>query len=150
MQTDSTIHRPVSRWRIAQSKMRSALNPSPAKLISRWRIIIIMASATTSARELNWPARAASLPNSAELFEYTGYIDRRQGRWDEATRNLERALDLDPRNFFTLAQVALLYHWQHRYADEARTYDRSLKIVPGHPLTRMLRAALIVDWRADH
>ena len=90
-----------------------------------------------------------SLPNSAELFEYTGYIDRRQGRWDEATRNLERALNLDPRNFFTLAQVALLYHWQHRYADEARTYDRSLKIVPGHPLTRMLRAALVVDWRAD-
>ena len=90
-----------------------------------------------------------SLPNSAELFEYTGYIDRRQGRWDEATRNLERALNLDPRNFFTLAQVALLYHWQHRYADEARTYDRSLKIVPGHPLTRMLRAALIADWRAD-
>jgi TolB-like protein/class 3 adenylate cyclase/Tfp pilus assembly protein PilF len=91
----------------------------------------------------------SSLPNSAELFEYTGYIDRRQGRWDEATRNLERALNLDPRNFFTLAQVALLYHWQHRYADEARTYDRSLKIVPGHPLTRMLRAALVADWRAD-
>ena len=57
--------------------------------------------------------------------------------------------NLDPRNFFMLAQVALLYHWQHRYADEARTYDRSLKIVPGHPLTRMLRAALIADWRAD-
>jgi TolB-like protein/class 3 adenylate cyclase/Tfp pilus assembly protein PilF len=90
-----------------------------------------------------------TLPNSAEVFEYTGYIDRRQGHWDEATRNLERALELDPRNFFTLAQVALLYHWQHRYADEARTYDRSLKIVPGHPLTRMLRAAVAADWHAD-
>jgi TolB-like protein/class 3 adenylate cyclase/Flp pilus assembly protein TadD len=90
-----------------------------------------------------------TLPNSAEVFEYTGYIDRRQGRWDDATRNLERALELDPRNFFTLAQVALLYHWQHRYAEEARTYDRALKIVPGHPLTRMLRAALEADWRAD-
>ena len=90
-----------------------------------------------------------TLPNSAEVFEYTGYIDRRQGRWDDATRNLERALELDPRNFFTLAQVALLYHWQHRYADEARTYDRALKIVPGHPVTRMLRAAVAADWRAD-
>jgi TolB-like protein/class 3 adenylate cyclase/Tfp pilus assembly protein PilF len=90
-----------------------------------------------------------TLPNSAEVFEYTGYIDRRQGRWDDATRNLERALELDPRNFFTLAQVALLYHWQHRYADEARTHDRALKIVPGHPVTRMLRAAVAADWRAD-
>jgi TolB-like protein/class 3 adenylate cyclase/Tfp pilus assembly protein PilF len=90
-----------------------------------------------------------TLPNSAEVFEYTGYIDRRQGRWDDATHNLERALELDPRNFFTLAQVALLYHWQHRYADEARTYDRALKIVPGHPVTRMLRAAAAADWRAE-
>ena len=72
-----------------------------------------------------------TLPNSAEVFEYTGYIDRRQGRWDNATRNLERALDLDPRNLFI--QVAALYHWQHRYADEVRTYDRALKIVPGDP-----------------
>jgi TolB-like protein/class 3 adenylate cyclase/Tfp pilus assembly protein PilF len=90
-----------------------------------------------------------TLPNSAEVFEYTGYIDRRQGRWNDATHNLERALQLDPRNFFTLAQVALLYHWQHRYADEVHTYDRALKIVPGHPVTRMLRAAAVADWRAD-
>ena len=90
-----------------------------------------------------------TLPNSAEVFEYTGYIDRRQGRWGDATHNLERALELDPRNFFTLAQVALLYHWQHRYADEEKTYDRALKIVPGHPVTRMLRAAVAADWKAN-
>ncbi len=88
-----------------------------------------------------------TLPNSAEVFEYIGYIDRRQGRWDNATRNLERALDLDPRNLFI--QVAFIYLWQHRYADEARTYDRALKIMPGHPVARILRAAVALDWRAD-
>ena len=90
-----------------------------------------------------------TLPNNAEVFEYTGYIDRRQGHWEEATRNLESALQLDPRNFFTLQQMALFYQWQRRYADEARTYDRALKIVPGDPLTRILRAAVAVDWQAD-
>ncbi|PZR77205.1 MAG: hypothetical protein DLM52_05015, partial [Chthoniobacterales bacterium] len=90
-----------------------------------------------------------TLPNSAEVFEYTAYIDRRQGRWQEATRNLERALELDPRNFFTLQQMALFYQWQRRYADEARTYDRALKIVPGDAQTRILRAAVATDWRAD-
>ena len=69
-----------------------------------------------------------ALPNSADVFRYTGMIDRREGHWDEATRNLERALELDPRNFFTLRQLALAYGWQHRYADEARTYDRALAI----------------------
>src|SRR6266576_599164 len=62
-----------------------------------------------------------ALPNNADVFRYTGMIDRREGHWDEATRNLERALELDPRNFFTLQQLALAYGWQHRYADEART-----------------------------
>ena len=73
-----------------------------------------------------------ALPNSADVFRYTGMIDRREGHWDEATRNLERALELDPRNFFTLQQLALAYGWQHHYADEARTYDRALTII-GRP-----------------
>ncbi len=90
-----------------------------------------------------------TLPNSAEIFEYTAYVDRRQGRWTDATRNLERALELDPRNFFTLQQMALFYHWQHRYPDEARIYDRALKIVPGDSQTRILRASIAIDWHAD-
>jgi TolB-like protein/class 3 adenylate cyclase/cytochrome c-type biogenesis protein CcmH/NrfG len=90
-----------------------------------------------------------TLPNNAEVFEYTGYIDRREGHWEEATRNLERALELDPRNFFTLQQMALAYQRQRRYADAARTYDRALKIVPGDPNTRFQRAAVALDERAD-
>jgi TolB-like protein/class 3 adenylate cyclase len=90
-----------------------------------------------------------TLPNNAEVFEYTGYIDRREGHWEEATRNLERALELDPRNFFTLQQMALTYQELRHYADQARTYDRALTIVPGDPLTRMARALVALDWRAD-
>jgi serine/threonine-protein kinase len=90
-----------------------------------------------------------TLPNNAEVFQYTGFIDRREGHWAEATRNMERALELDPRNFFILQQLALTYRSQHRYADEARTYDRALTIVPGDPGSRMLRAQVAVNWRAD-
>jgi len=35
------------------------------------------------------------LPNNAELFQFLGFIDRRQGRWEEAIRNLKHAA---PRN----------------------------------------------------
>src|SRR5438445_3739715 len=90
-----------------------------------------------------------TLPNSADVFRYTGFIDRRQGHWEEATRNLERAVELDPRNFFILQQLALTYQSQRRYADEARTYDRALTIVPADPNTRILRALVGLDWRAD-
>jgi TolB-like protein/class 3 adenylate cyclase/Flp pilus assembly protein TadD len=90
-----------------------------------------------------------TLPNNADVFRYAGFIDRRQGRWDEATRNIERALELDPRNFFILQQLALTYQSQRRYADEVRTYDRALTIVPADPNTRILRALVALDWRAD-
>jgi TolB-like protein/Flp pilus assembly protein TadD len=90
-----------------------------------------------------------TLPNNAEVLEYTGYIDRRQGHWEEATRSLERALELDPRNFLILQQLGLAYRVQRRYADEAKTYDRALTIVPGDPGTRISRAQVALAWRAD-
>ena len=90
-----------------------------------------------------------TLPNNADVFLYTGFIDRREGRWEEATRNFERALELDPRNFFILQQLALAYGWQRRYADESRSYDRALTIVPADPNTRILQAQVALDWHAD-
>ena len=38
-----------------------------------------------------------TLPNNTRIFWFLGLIDRRQGRWDEAVRNLEQAVSLDPR-----------------------------------------------------
>ena len=90
-----------------------------------------------------------TLPNNTDVFLYTGLIDRREGHWEEATRNMERALELDPRNFFILQQLALAYGWQHRYAEEAKTYDQALTIVPSDPNSRIQRALVALDWQAD-
>ena len=93
------------------------------------------------------------LPNNATVFEDLGYIDRRQGHWEEATRNLERAVELldphSPHYFILLLELAGTYGSQRRYADQVRTYDRALTIVPGHPTTRILRARIALDWLAD-
>src|SRR5262249_31907837 len=43
-----------------------------------------------------------SLPNDPMIFELKGYIERRRGHQQDALQSLERAVDLDPRNFFTL------------------------------------------------
>jgi tetratricopeptide (TPR) repeat protein len=90
-----------------------------------------------------------SLPNDAEVFLYSGLIDRREGHWEQATRNMERALELDPRNLFIFQQLALAYLMQHRYTDAARLYDSALRIVPGDPYTGIQRALVELDWRAD-
>ena len=48
-----------------------------------------------------------TLPNNADIFLYTAFIDRREGHWQEATHAMERALELDPRNLFILRQLAV-------------------------------------------
>jgi TolB-like protein/Tfp pilus assembly protein PilF len=91
-----------------------------------------------------------TLPNNADVFTYNGFVDRREGRWEDATRSLERALELDPRNFFTIQQLAHhTYLPQRRYADAVQAYDRALTIAPDDPNTRILRALVAVDGRAD-
>jgi TolB-like protein/class 3 adenylate cyclase len=50
-----------------------------------------------------------ALPNDPRLFELTGYILRRRGQQEEGLRNLERAVELDPRNVYTLQQIAGSY-----------------------------------------
>ncbi len=120
-----------------------------AKLTLLWPFIITTDSAITDGLAASWLSPGARCPTMPMYSVYTGFIDRREGHWDEATRNFERALELDPRNFFTLQQLALTYQWQRRYADEARTYDRALTIMPADPNTRIHRALVALDWRAD-
>jgi tetratricopeptide (TPR) repeat protein len=62
---------------------------------------------------------------------------------------MERAVELDPRNLGYLAELIEMYHYQRRYEDELRTYDRALAIAPGDPDTLLDRAKVALDWRAD-
>ena len=89
------------------------------------------------------------LPNNAEVFELMGFVQRRQGRWEESTRNLERAIELDPRNINTLHQVALSYGAFRRYAEQKSTYDRALGVEPSDVETKVLRALVELDSKAD-
>lgn len=90
-----------------------------------------------------------TLPNDPLTFLLEGYIDRRQGRWDESTHNLERAVELDPHNVFFLQQIALSYRNLRRYGDMATVLDRALTLVPNDPVARVQRAVVDIDWHAD-
>jgi TolB-like protein/Tfp pilus assembly protein PilF len=90
-----------------------------------------------------------SLPNDSRVFAVKGYIQRRQGQWEESTRNLERAIDLDPRNFFMLQQIAISYGVLRRYPEEIAVLDRALAIEPADVDTKVALAAVQFHWKAD-
>ena len=71
-----------------------------------------------------------TLPNSAEVYSVTGWIDRRQGRWEDAVKNLEKAAELDPRNSIVLNDLAVLHDVLRRYDDEEAVFDRAIAANP--------------------
>jgi len=90
-----------------------------------------------------------TLPNDARIFRMMGYIQRRQGRWQESTQNLERSGNLDPRNTETLQQIALSYGVLRRYTEEKSVLDRALAIDPNDVSTKVALAAVQFHWKAD-
>jgi TolB-like protein/Flp pilus assembly protein TadD len=88
-----------------------------------------------------------TLPNNPRVFEFSGLIDRRQGRWSEAVRNLERASELDPRNISFLHVLATTYWLSHAYQQAADVMDRILVLKPNNIETRLGRAEVEIIGR---
>lgn len=78
-----------------------------------------------------------------------GYIERRQGRWEEALRDLERSIELDPRNVLTLQQTAATYLCLRRHSEAKALLDRVVAIEPDNPVAKVSQAFLDFDWHAD-
>ena len=65
-----------------------------------------------------------TLPNDPDIYSITGLIDRRQGRWTEAIRNFERALELDPRNEESNIDAATTYRALRHYSESNQLWER--------------------------
>jgi TolB-like protein/class 3 adenylate cyclase/Flp pilus assembly protein TadD len=98
-------------------------------------------------REIDLARR--SLPNEATSYLLIGYLDRRQARWEESIRNMQRAVELDPQNFFVLQQMALTYQMLRRYADAVAALDKAISLAPQDEQLRVQRADFDFEWRGD-
>jgi serine/threonine-protein kinase len=90
-----------------------------------------------------------SLPNDPRVFGLRAYIERRQGNYQQALRSFALAMELDPRNVSMLQQIAISYWDLRRYAEAESVCDRALAIEPNDAETKITRARLEFDWKAD-
>jgi len=90
-----------------------------------------------------------TLPNESRIPLLAGYIDRRQGRWGESLEEMTQALDLNPRDFSVLQQIALTYEALGRYKEMAATLDRMLAMAPKDVQSQVRRAMVDLEKRAD-
>jgi non-specific serine/threonine protein kinase len=59
-------------------------------------------------------------PNNSELLEAIGYVQRRQGRWNEALENQQKAYQLDPMNTGIVTELLMTLYYMHRLDDARR------------------------------
>ena len=70
------------------------------------------------------------LPNESEMYLYIGAIQRRQGKWAESTANLEKAVNLNPKDVWQLQNLAFNYQMQRDYGKANEVIDRALTLNP--------------------
>jgi TolB-like protein len=90
-----------------------------------------------------------SIPGDPWVAALQAYIERRQGRWNESLRDLERSIELDPRNILTLQQTAITYQCLRRYPEAKATLARVLAFDPDDAVTKVWHAFVDFDWKAD-
>jgi len=90
-----------------------------------------------------------SIPNDPWVVLLKGYIERRQGRWDESIRDQQRGTELDPRNTLALQQLATTYEAMRRYAEAKAVLARALAFDPNEAITRAYHAFVDFEWKAD-
>jgi Flp pilus assembly protein TadD len=72
------------------------------------------------------------------------FIQRRQGHWEECTRNLERAAELDPRDRSTLETLSSDYASFRRYAEAKTWLTRAVAVA--EPDDIFVEVATAGDW----
>jgi TolB-like protein/Flp pilus assembly protein TadD len=86
-------------------------------------------------------------PNDAEVWDGAAAVDRRQGRWQEAVANFEKAWQLDPRNASVIWNLAETYACLGRYADAKRVFAQGLTVNPQAHFFALAEAA--IDLKKD-
>ncbi len=92
---------------------------------------------------------AERVPNDSKLYEGIGYIRRRQGRFDAALENFEKALELYPRNHWLAAEMAHTYTNLRRFETADEHYGLAISLAPDLPHPYQLRALNVLRWTGD-
>ena len=91
-------------------------------------------------------ARAA-LPS--EALPMIAHIERRQGKWDQAVRSGQAAVQLDPRSVNKLFTLALTLTPMRRYAEADQVLDRALTLAPDFLEARGLKGMVHELWKGE-
>ncbi|MBA3645004.1 MAG: protein kinase [Gemmatimonadaceae bacterium] len=71
-------------------------------------------------------------PNDADALHFKAFVERRQGKWDAAIADMRRSVELDPRNYAFLGDMAEVMTYVRDYAAAIAYSRRQIAVDPLH------------------
>jgi tetratricopeptide (TPR) repeat protein len=90
-----------------------------------------------------------SQPNNSELPEFIGYVQRRQGKFEQALANIKRASELDPLSNYLTLELGSTFMWMRNYPEALRYFNRSISLAPDLPDPYVSKASLYLLWEGS-
>jgi TolB-like protein/Tfp pilus assembly protein PilF len=101
------------------------------------------------AAEKEFQIAQRGLPNEAEVYLALGAIQRRQGRWSDSNASLEKAVNLNPKDTWSMQNLAINYEMQRHWDAAEKTIDRALAADPSAWGPLEIKAKLPLEARGD-
>ncbi len=101
------------------------------------------------AAEREFETALAKWPNQPDVHLALGAIQRRQGKWKESTASLEKAVELNPNDSWTMHNLALNYEMQRDFATAAKWIDHAISIAPENPAPWETKLKLLIEDKGD-
>ena len=87
--------------------------------------------------------------DDSELLLMIGAVQRRQGRWEEATRNMTRAAELEPRAATYAVQAGHTFLLRRDYEEAERHFSRAISFAPDEQRPYVWMAWVALSASAD-
>jgi len=89
-----------------------------------------------------------SQPNSSELLSFIGFVQRRQGKFEQGLANIKKASELDPRSATLAFEVGYTLTFLRKYPEAERYYERAISLRPDW-LGFYAKANLYLHWEGS-
>jgi serine/threonine protein kinase/tetratricopeptide (TPR) repeat protein len=89
------------------------------------------------------------LPNNTGLLSYIGYVQRRQGKFEQALANFKRASELNPLSHISAWDVGTTSMYLRKYPEAERYCDQAIPLAPDLSFAYYCKGWLYLCWEGS-
>jgi TolB-like protein/Flp pilus assembly protein TadD len=90
------------------------------------------------------------LPNNSKALALEAYMDRREGKLDKATQELNQAISIDPRNAVVIADLAYTLFMARQLDAAGKAFDRAIDLSPDQPMLKIQKALYVTLFKSGN